>query len=168
MKIDQRYPEGDVVWIASDGYGHVGAFITAGVGPIPCCVVKQFFNKDVDLENEVCGLAQVSEALSPVQIPSIDALAERGFFVYDWQGHNNVKQLPFGYEIYAIPTKPILLNALPLRISELTGGISFAKVDFANISALEVHPLVDCHIGGWGYETFWTYSSVRQEIENGY
>ena len=45
------YPEGiDCVWLASDGAEHVGAFITAGMGPIPAEVLRCDFLSVDDIE----------------------------------------------------------------------------------------------------------------------
>ena len=47
----QPYPEGiDCVWLASDREGRVGAFITAGVGPIPAEALSSVYMPVEDIE----------------------------------------------------------------------------------------------------------------------
>jgi hypothetical protein len=85
----QPYPgQIDCVWIASDRDGHVGAFVTAGVGPIPELALNSAEPLLVeDIEEAILKLPKVSDCRLLVSIPRPDSfidMAERGLFVYDW------------------------------------------------------------------------------------
>jgi hypothetical protein len=82
------YPDGiDCVWIASDREGNLGAFITAGVGPIPVKVLKSDCPHVGDIEGLICTMPRVTGAHLFASVPrpgDLIGFAERGLFVYDW------------------------------------------------------------------------------------
>ena len=104
------YPLGvDCVWLASDSNGHVGAFVTAGVGPIPTSELNCEYGSVEGIENLVNALPRISPArlLLPIDVPSFCALAERGFFVSDWQDvHRASRGCTRKYEPVAVPINP--------------------------------------------------------------
>ena len=85
----QVYPTGlNSVWIAKDRNGHLGAFVTGGIGPIPDRALNRDFLAVEDIEEAVCKLPLVSDSRLLVTMKRPDAfvaIAKRGFFVYDWR-----------------------------------------------------------------------------------
>ena len=59
----RTYPEGiDCIWLASDRAGHVGAFITAGRGPIPAEALRSDTVAVDDMEDHLVELPRVSQS----------------------------------------------------------------------------------------------------------
>lgn len=83
----QPYPEQfDCVWLASDSEGNLGAFITAGAGPIPTAALNSTAILFDDIEFRLLQLPLVSHFQLPDSVLSHDnfnGFAKRGFFVYD-------------------------------------------------------------------------------------
>lgn len=146
---DHAYPDGiDCVWIASDGNGHVGAFVTAGEGPIP---VQALRNEQIDIkdvEEAVCQLPQVTSARLLVQIKRPDdfiAMAERGLFVYDWRDvHRPVRKSKDAYEPVAVPLTPITSDALPETLAILAANVVLHNWEFIAGEPLDICSLMEC------------------------
>lgn len=139
----EPYPEGiDCVWLASDCQGHVGAFITSGIGPIPADVLTSVHTPVEDIESRLCQLPAVSQVQLLVSVKRPDDfidLAERGIFVYDWTDitRTALEALQV-YEPVAVPTKPISVSALPFDLAALAKIMKLTDVVFASHNAVDV------------------------------
>ena len=145
----QPYPEGiDCVWLASDREGHVGAFITAGVGPIPAEALSSAYMPVEDIEGRLCQLPPVSQVQLLVSVKRPDDfidLAERGVFVYDWTDINRTAREALRvYEPVAVPTKPITASSLPSDLAALAKVLRLADVVFAGSGAVDVRAHLSC------------------------
>lgn len=143
------YPEGiDCVWLASDRNGCLGAFITAGVGPIPIEALDFAYMPVEDIEGQLCQLPPVSQAQLLVSVKRPDdfiELAERGVFVYDWTDINRTaREVLRVYEPVAAPTKPITVGSLPSDLAALAKVLRFKDVVFANGEAVDVRAHLSC------------------------
>lgn len=143
------YPYGiDCVWIASDRNGHLGAFVTAGVGPIPVQALKSDLFDIRDVEEAVCHLPQVSKASLLISIKRPDdfiAMAERGFFVYDWRdAHRSVGESKNAYEPVAVPLNPISTSALPESLANLVENVTLRNWDFIGGKSLDICAQMEC------------------------
>lgn len=103
------YPEGyDVAWFATDVGGNVGAFISAGSGPIPATALGGSEDDVLDLEEKMKGgTGRRGGYELHVDVPRPDDfidLAERGFFVFDWNGVT--------YTLVASPLNPLFIGDL--------------------------------------------------------
>ncbi|MHA6832588.1 hypothetical protein [Ralstonia pseudosolanacearum] len=149
----QPYPDGiDCVWIASDRNGHLGAFITAGVGPIPAEALKSVYMPVEDIEGQLCLLPIISQAELLVSVKRPDDfidLAERGVFVYDWTDINRTARDALRvYEPVAVPTRPITTNSLPDDLAALAKVLELADVVFSTKTAVDIRAQVSCAEAG--------------------
>jgi hypothetical protein len=149
---ERPYPEGiDCVWLASDREGHLGAFITAGVGPIPAEALKSDYVPVEDIEGLVCDMPNVSGARLLVSVKRPDDfvdLAERGVFVYDWIDiHRTAREAVCAYEPVAVPVKPIKVDLLPADLAAVARALKFVDVAFADEKRLDVRAYMGCHEG---------------------
>lgn len=131
----RAYPDQlDWVWLASDKSGQVAAFVTAGSGPIPVQVLNSDL-PDEDPEKAISQLLLRSEVTLLVSLPdptSFVAMAERGFFVYDWSDiHRSKHKSINAYEQMAIPRNPIFAHQLPKQLAQLVNEVRLANVVFA-------------------------------------
>jgi len=145
----QPYPNGiDCVWLASDRDGHFGAFMTAGVGPIPLATLDYTNIPVEDIEGRLCELPLVSQAELLVSVKRPDDfidLAERGVFVYDWADINRTARAARRvYEPVAGPTRPITASLLPSDLAALVEIVRLADVAFAAMEAVDVRSLLSC------------------------
>lgn len=145
----QPYPEGiDCVWLASDRDGHLGAFITAGVGPIPAEALDSVYMPIEDIEGRLCQLPPVSQAQLLVSVKRPDDfidLAERGVFVYDWTDINRTTRDALRvYEPVAVPTKPITASSLPSDLAGLAKVLMLANVVFAAGESVDIRAHLSC------------------------
>jgi hypothetical protein len=150
---ETRYPEGiDLVWLASDRNDHLGAFITAGAGPIPIQTLDRKSLQLTDIEGVICGMPQVPAARLLVSVPRPDSfaeMAERGVFVYDWSDvHRTTREAILAYEPVAAPTHPITVNMPPANLAEVAMGLKFAEVAFSSGQALDPRTYMRCLEGG--------------------
>jgi hypothetical protein len=143
------YPEGvDCVWLASDQAGHVGAFITAGMGPLPETALDASHIPVEDVEGRLCQLPVVSKAQLLVSVKRPDDfldLAERGVFVYDWTDiHRAAHDALQVYEPVAVPLTPVTVDSLPSDLAVLAEAVQLAKVVFSSNVPLDVRAHVKC------------------------
>ncbi len=129
------YPIGiDRVWLASDSNGHVGAFIIAGVGPIPLEALESDYVPIEDIEWRLLELPLVSRAQLLISVKRPDDfvnLAERGIFVFDWTDiHRSACAALHLYEPVAVPTTPIANDSLPEDLASLTRIIRLTDAIF--------------------------------------
>ena len=147
--IAREYPNGvDCVWVASDCNGNVGAFVTGGLGPIPLMALNCEFVPVVDIEEIVCKLPKISDSHLLVSIKRPDdfiAMAERGFFVYDWRDiHRTTLESTHAYEPIAVPVSPILVDALSEPLHLCANNLRFRSVAFVDGQPLDVCVFVEC------------------------
>ncbi|WP_363796411.1 hypothetical protein ABU614_13530 [Lysobacter firmicutimachus] len=140
MSISDNYPAGvDLVWAARDKYGRLAALVTAGEGPVPKEIIGDDGLPDCDLEAEILRLPVASKALLHVQVPRPDdfiAMAERGFFVYDWRDVNRTAtEASNCYELVASPTQAVSWSFLDVSLSRL-GAVQLVEYDFSNAKKL--------------------------------
>lgn len=146
------YPQGvDCVWIATDHRGYIGAFVTAGVGPIPQLALGAKGIAIEDIEGHICELPPVSKVQVLTSVPRPDdfvAMAERGFFVYDWSDvHRTSRQSIGAYELMAAPETPITVNDLPSDMMQIVGKIKLDEIEYAQAKIIDVQKCLECIAG---------------------
>ena len=140
--MDERpYPEGiDCCWLASDRDGHLGVFVTRGRGPIPAQALLETYPLE-SIEAQLLALPKASDIELRVRMPRSDrlvALAERGFFVYDWSDAHRTEQYVDEYELIALPYRPLALDQLPESVSDTARWVRFNAVAFATAWRIDV------------------------------
>ncbi|MBL8297959.1 MAG: hypothetical protein JNN30_06360 [Rhodanobacteraceae bacterium] len=146
------YPEGiDCVWLASDREGHLGAFITAGIGPIPVVALDAGNMPVEDVEEQLCQLPPVSQAQLLVSVNRPDDfidLAERGLFVYDWTDVNRTgRDALHAYEPVAVPSKPIAVSSLPSDLAAFAETLRLRNVVFSAGGIVDIRVHLSCSAG---------------------
>jgi len=136
------YPHGiDLVWLAVDASGFVGAFITAGEGPIPESALAWAL-EDPGLEAEVLSLPVYSEGIMLIEVPlatSFVELASRGIFVYDWQDvHRTMSEETGQYELVCRPRRAIMESSLPSRLRAAASATALQSVSFGSATQVLV------------------------------
>lgn len=140
----QEYPYAvDCAWIASDGQGFVGVFITAGEGPVPAHALRGDFFPVEEVEARVLRLSirtgqAVTNLCDAPDPSSYIALAQRGVFVYDWTDFTSIERPLNAYELVARPLLPIACAGLPNDLREVAQAVTFADVRFADSSLIAV------------------------------
>jgi hypothetical protein len=138
---EQPYPEGvDCCWLASDRIGQLGVFMTGGSGPIPAQALLRASPLD-DLEERLLALPKASDIDLRVRVSRPDrfvALAERGFFVYDWSDVHRTEQYIDEYELMALPYRPLTPDLLPESLSDSARAVRFIAVSFATAWRVDV------------------------------
>jgi len=146
--MDERpYPEGvDCCWLASDRIGQLGVFLTGGSGPIPVQLLLPPYLLD-DLEETILALPKASDIDLRVKVPRPDrfvALAERGFFVYDWSDVHRTEQYIDEYELMALPYRPLTLDLLPDSLMDTARAVRLGAVSFASAWRVDVRAHMAC------------------------
>lgn len=144
----KKYPAGiDCVWLAFDCEGRVGAFITAGLGPIPNSTFDENLVSIEEVESILDDLPPITQAKLLVNVKRPDdfiALAERGFFVYDWTDISRTSASAMNaYEPVAAPIKPIHLSELPRALMIFAQASSF-PISFLVGEKLDAHKYFNC------------------------
>ena len=143
------YPSGiDLVWLGVDRSGAVAAFITAGDGPIPLSILQHIATDDVDVEDEICHLTEVSGSILTVSVPRPDSfmsISGKGIFVYDWGEflHNPIG-IKHSYRLVARPNAPVLFSALPKKFRDVVPYVEFTNVSFGNFDAISPEDAMQC------------------------
>lgn len=137
------YPDGiDYVWLASDMNGNVAAFVTGGSGPVPLSVLYESSTPIENVEEAVCELPEVPEALLLAELKRPNDfldLARRGFLVYDWTDvHRIERDCTRAYELVAVPVQPVTVDTQPEAIRRLVADNRFAELTFGEFSSLDV------------------------------
>ena len=140
--MDERpYPEGiDVLWLASDQAGQLALFVTGGRGPIPAQALLETYPLDT-IEDRILALPKASDIDLRIRDPRPDrvvALAERGFFVFDWSDVHRTEAYIDEYELIALPYRPLTLDQLSDDLLDAARTIRFTKVAFANSWRVDV------------------------------
>ena len=146
--MDERpYPDGiDCCWLASDRIGQLGVFMTGGSGPIPAQALLPAYPLD-DIEQAIFELPKASDIDLRVRLPQPNrfvALAERGFFVYDWSDVHRTEQYIQEYELMALPYRPLTLDLLPDSLSETARAVRFTAVSFASAWRIDARAHMTC------------------------
>jgi hypothetical protein len=146
--MDERpYPDGlDCCWLASDRIGQLGVFVTGGSGPIPAQALLLPYPLD-DLEKTLLELPIASDIDLRVRVPRpgrFVALAERGFFVYDWSDVHRTEQYIDEYELMALPYRPLTLDVLPDSLLDTARAVRFSAVSFASAWRVDVRAHMAC------------------------
>jgi len=147
--VDQRhneYPDGiDCLWVASDSFGNVGAFVTAGMAPIPAIALSVEYGDILDVGEKVMELPSISRVAFGQNDPHLAdfyELAERGVFAFDWSDiHRADVECLGGYEKVASPTSPLKAEELQGFLGKCTSLLRLAGVNFANEGIVEVELL---------------------------
>lgn len=118
-----EYPDGfDVLWLASDRDRRIGAFFSAGFGPIPVKALA-FVHSPQDAEDQLYKLPASTAATLFVTVPKPEAyldLAVRGLFMYDWNDVHRTRAATINaYEAVAQPTEPISIDEMPDLLRDL-------------------------------------------------
>lgn len=147
--MDRPYPDGiDCVWLAVDRDGHLGAFVTGGEGPIPLQALNSAHSPVEEIEERIYDLPRVSDARLLVEMKRPDdfvAIAERGFFVYDWTDvQRTMRESVHAYELVAVPVNPITIDAVPDEIVGLVAGLGLDNATFVNGGRLDVCAYLSC------------------------
>ncbi|HJR20180.1 MAG TPA: hypothetical protein VJ822_01060 [Dongiaceae bacterium] len=146
--MDERpYPDGlDCCWLASDRIGQLGVFVTGGSGPIPAQVLLPAYPLD-DLEKTLLELPKASDIDLRVRMPRPDrfvALAERGFFVFDWSDVHRTEQYIDEYELVALPYRPLALDQFSDDLADTARAVRFSAVSFAGAWRVDVRAHMAC------------------------
>jgi hypothetical protein len=147
--MNTSYPEGiDIVWLAADGSGNVGTFVTGGSGPIPSDVLNSKNGPLEDVEELLCDVPRISEAHLLVNVKRPDdfvAMAERGFYVYDWSDvHRTAREAIGGYELVAEPLSPLSTQHIDSKIAAALRGIKLKDASFPEMRVLDVRKHLAC------------------------
>ena len=132
--------------MAPDRDGHLGLFLTGGRGPIPAQALLEIYPLDA-IEEQILKLPQASDIDLRVRMPRPDrfvALAERGFFVYDWSDVHRTEAYIDEYELMALPYRPLTLDQLPGNLLDAARSVRFAKLAFANAWRVDVRAHMIC------------------------
>jgi len=144
----QDYPsDWDCAWLASDGSGHLGAFITAGEGPIPGSILD-LAKPVVEWEGIALELPRISEAVelkTTGDTTSYVALAERGLFVYDWLDVHRLKTTG-KYEMVARPVRPLRVAEIESDLRVVVDSVRFGGIEFSSCNAIDVPRQMPCVI----------------------
>jgi hypothetical protein len=143
------YPDGmDIAWIACDSLNQVGAFITAGIGPIPEQFLALAPMSLADVEGQVVFLPEISQANLLTTIPRPDdflALAQRGCYVFDWTDiHRTTSEAMEMYELVATPSVALKTDNLPNELRRLAEATKFQTLDFADCTQVDPRLLTRC------------------------
>ena len=140
--MDERpYPEGlDCCWLASDRIGQLALFLTGGSGPIP--VQAPIPSHPLDsLEKMILELPKASDIERRARTPRLGnfaALAERGFFVYDWSDVHRTEQYIEEYELIALPYRPVTIDLLPSTLADMARDVRLGAISFASAWRLDI------------------------------
>jgi hypothetical protein len=145
----QEYPvQVDCVWVASDRDGHIAAFVTAGIGPIPVMVLNNTESLPVqEIEEAILRLPKVSACRLIASVPRPDsfiAMAERGFFVYDWSDVHRTVSIIDAYEPMACPVNPVSLEQLPESLRSHAARVRYSAGTFGESECFKATTYFEC------------------------
>lgn len=139
------YPEGiDCIWIAMDQKGVLAAFITAGIAPIPTFALNSSLIKLENIEQMLIEQFPVTgEANLKVDLPRPDdfiAISKRGFFVYDWDDHEQQ------YVLISTPTYLKNYTDLAQSLKTYIQTLVLNSYDFSKSNTINVYKDLICAI----------------------
>lgn len=146
---EQPYPSGtDCVWLACDGESHVGAFVTAGAGPVAAAALSLSDIEIHEVEELALSLPKTGPAHVIVSVPRPDsfvALAERGLFVFDWQDAVRKRLAHKGaYEQMAAPSNPLTLDNCTPAVRSVAQRVMLIGTSFRDNKLLDVTKFALC------------------------
>jgi hypothetical protein len=150
----RAYPEGvDCVWLGCDRARYVGAFVTAGEGPISLVALNSVHLQVEDVEERIGSLPRVSDVHVLVVVKRPDdfiAMAERGLFVYDWTDvHRTRAEAIHAYELAARPVKPVSKDSIgDPEIVEAAAAAVLVRAAFSSQPILNVRDHLACEERG--------------------
>lgn len=148
---EKLYPEGiDCVWLASDREGHLGAFVTGGIAPIPTYWLNSENMQIEDVEGSVCELPNASAVRMLIEIKRPDdfiEMASKGIFVYDWRDIHRTSDRCNTYELVAAPLTPITIDGLSGDLADMAKSLLFGDVAFVDGQPLDVCKYTSCRDG---------------------
>jgi hypothetical protein len=101
-----------------------------------------------DVEEAICELPPVSDVRLLVQRKRPDdfiAMAQRGFFVYDWSDvHRTMRGSIHVYELIAMPSNPIKTEAIPEPLKRLAMETILPDLAFVEEQALDIEGKLRC------------------------
>jgi hypothetical protein len=153
--VDDRYPDGiDTLWIGSDRNGHLGAFITAGLGRIPRSVLYYDPMPIFEIGDHLRELACISDVRLLITQAIADdylELAKRGFYVYDWLDlHRAARSIKIdAYDPISAPTRPITISELPQPLADAVADVKFADIAFSDGQPVDIRSSIDWCEGVW-------------------
>lgn len=121
----------DWVWLVCDRDNHVGAFVTAGAGPIPTAILESSLpaEEGEKLIRSLAPTTTVHASPRPGDVESFVTMAHRGVFVYDWQG---------AYELVAAPDEPVRVDFFQGQLAEISSIVRLANVSFAGERVVDI------------------------------
>jgi len=143
-----EYPDADLAWVAADFAGQVGVFITAGIAPIALSALQAEAGSVSALEELIlllpkrCGASQAGAEPWP---KTVVALAERGFFLYDWQDiHKAASAKTKMYELMYRPLHPALVDEFEGPLAAALNQTRIPGVKFGEQSKFDIQLLCPC------------------------
>ncbi len=127
----------DLVWIGIDKSEQVAAFVTAGSGYVP----PTAFDGISDVEKLILEQSPRCECKLHIDVPRPDsyvALAQRGYFVFDWA---QVGEHDSYYELAARPLVPIRASDLSTVLGRIAKRTKISNHLFSDCEFLEVASL---------------------------
>jgi hypothetical protein len=124
----------DCAWLATDDFGHVAVFTTAGEGPIPNSALTSVDS----VEDLIAAISETTQYELLAELPRPDdfiTFASRGFFAYDWFDiHRTSIKSTNCYDLLAKPLHPITLSELPVSFQNLASATRISGVTFGQQS----------------------------------
>lgn len=112
----------DCVWFGKDLDGYLGAFITAGSGPIPTSLLAELGEEIWKIEAFVKDIPVSSSVDLHIDVPhpgGFTEIASRGFFVFDWRNMENaVDESNASYQVVAAPRIPLRIETVRPELVE--------------------------------------------------
>lgn len=127
--------------MAADRNGHLGAFMTAGTGPIPMAALSSVSTPLSKVECEISRLPTVTQARLLVSVKRPDDwinFAERGFFVFDWT------EAVDAYIAVAQPTVPLQIGMLPDDLAALAESTRAMELVFGGGTRVTISTYFRC------------------------
>lgn len=121
----------DWVWLAVDDNGHVAAFTTGGMGPVPATALR---GDREGVERQVIDLPLATTVLTTTDRPepgeSFINLCGGGLTVYDWIDAEELGDTE-AYHAVAVPETPLAVKDLPPGLQELAEASRIRGVDLS-------------------------------------
>ena len=120
--------------------------MTGGSGPIPIQVSLPSNPLDT-IEKTILELPKASDIERRVRTPrlgSFIALAERGFFVYDWSNVHRTEQYIDQYELIALPYRPLTIDLLPADLADMARNVRLSAISFASAWRIDIRAHLAC------------------------
>ena len=147
------YPYWDDTWIARDALGRIGAFVTAGHGPIPVSTLEAVSIPISEIGKRVLEMPVRGEAVMQVEYPRPDhflALGQRGLFVFDWSDVLRVRAAELGaYERVCLPGSPLFESDLSPELRQYLAYRPRFQVKFESVATFDPRQQTTCIEAKW-------------------